>query len=123
MRVLRQLADGDIDAAAALSNAPKHRLEVLRAYRDAVGEAEFKRVFAEYLNSQVLAEVALGPRRLLVWRLSGVGERIAGLFYVEVNGRFVMDDVASAGRSELRRILEDYRTGKRSPAPFSEKGS
>ena len=109
MRVLRHLADGDIEAAATLSSAPQHRLEVLRAYRDAVGEAEFKRVFAEYLNTQVVAEVALGPRRLLVWRLSGAGERIAGQFYVEVDGRFLMDDVASPARSELRRVLDKYR--------------
>jgi hypothetical protein len=115
IRVLRHLADAEIAAAAALSNAPKHRLEVLRAYRDAVGEEEFKRVFAEYLNTQVVAEVALGPRRLLVWRLSAAGERIAGQFYIEAEGRFVMDDVPSPERSELRRVLEKFRKSGSDP--------
>ena len=128
MRMLRSLADGDLDAAAALSNAPKRRLEVLRDYRNSLGEEEFRQVFQRYFAPQnkVIAEVALGPRRLIVWDLGEADNHVAGQFYIEIDGRFVMDDVPSDARSELRRILQEYRTGKanreRTPAPFSEKG-
>jgi len=37
--VLRYLAAGDIEQAAQLSNAPQRRAEVLRDYRQSVGEA------------------------------------------------------------------------------------
>ena len=107
--VLRHLAEGNIEAAAALSNAPQGRLQVLRDYRKALGEEDFKRVFAQYLNHEVVAEVALGRHRLLVWHLVGTEERLAGQFYVEDGGRFLMDDVPSEARSELRRILGEYR--------------
>src|SRR5687768_12928249 len=68
--VLRLLADGDIESAAKASNAPERRLEVLQDYRKRVGDDEFKRVFARYLEAPLVAEVALGPRRLLVWELN-----------------------------------------------------
>ena len=35
--MLKHLAEGNLEQAAALSNAPKRRFEVLRDYRDAVG--------------------------------------------------------------------------------------
>ena len=44
------LSTGDIEEAALLSNAPRRRFEVLRDYRESVGEEEFKRVFAQYFN-------------------------------------------------------------------------
>jgi len=114
MAMLRHLAQGEIEAAAKLSNAPQRRLEVLRDYRNAVGDEEFRRIFGRYFapGNRVVAEVAIGPRRLLIWHLPDAGEHLAGQFYVEADGRFVMDDVPSAARSELRRILEDYRSGK-----------
>jgi hypothetical protein len=113
MLVLRHLADGDLGAAAALSNAPRERLELLRGYRDAIGEEEFKRVFGRYFapENKLIAEVALGPRRLLVWDLGEVGQ-VAGQFYIEVDGKFLIDDVPSRERSELRRILNGYRSSK-----------
>ena len=49
-RILKHLSSGDIDAAAALSNAPERRAQVLRDYRDRVGEVEFKRIFTEYAS-------------------------------------------------------------------------
>jgi hypothetical protein len=113
LRMLRHLADGEIEAAAALSNAPQRRLEVLRDYRDAIGEEAFKRVFGRYFvpENRVVAEVAYGPRRLLVWDLGEAGNRLAGQFYIEVDGRFLMDDVPSEARSQLQRILQEYRSG------------
>ena len=111
MLMLRHLSEGRIEEAAALSNAPQRRLEVLRNYRDAVGEEEFKRVFGRYFapENRLIAEVALGRHRLLVWDLGEAGNRLAGQYYVEVEGRFLLDDVPSRERSELRRLLEEIR--------------
>lgn len=113
MLMLRHLASGNIEEAAALSNSPRRRYEVLRDYRDAVGEDEFKRVFARYLDpaNRLVAEIAIGRHRLLVWELGDAGKHLAGQYYVEVEGKFLMDDVPSRERSELRRVLEAYRSG------------
>jgi hypothetical protein len=110
-QVLRHLAEGNIEAAAALSNAPKRRLEVLQSYRQSVGEEEFKRVFARYLapENRLLIEAAIGKRRLLVWQLGETGNRLAGQYYVELDGKFVLDDVPNSDRSNLQRVLEAYR--------------
>jgi hypothetical protein len=115
MLLLRYLSEGNIEAAAALSNAPQRRLEVLRSYRNAVGEDEFKRVFGRYFapENRLIAEVAAGRHRLLVWDLGEAGNRLAGQYFIEVGGEFLLDDVPSRERSELRRVLQDYRSGKR----------
>jgi hypothetical protein len=99
-----------------LSNAPQRRLDVLRDYRSAVGAEEFTRVFARYFatGNRVVAEVAYGSHRLLVWDLGEAGNRLVGQFYIELDGAFVMDDVPSPARSRLQRILEEYRSGKKS---------
>jgi hypothetical protein len=112
--LLAHLAEGDIEAAAALSNAPETRADVLRYYRETVGDEEFKRIFSRYLQpaNPLIAEVAVGPRRLLLWRLGEADDHVAGQFYVEKEGRFLMDDVPSEERSKLRLILEGFRSGK-----------
>jgi hypothetical protein len=107
--ILRHLADGSIEKAAALSNAPQRRFEVLRDYRASVGEEEFKRVFAQYLGNRIVDEIAIGPRRLLIWDLAKASHHLAGQYYVEIEGRFVMDDVPSAERAKLTRVLQSYR--------------
>jgi hypothetical protein len=114
MRLLGYLAEGNLEAAAALSNAPQRRLEVLRSYRNSVGEEEFKRIFGRYFapENRLIAEVVAGRHRLLVWELGEAGKRLAGQYFVEVGGEFLLDDVPSAERSELRRVLQDYRSGK-----------
>jgi len=108
-QVLRHLAEGSIEKAAALSNAPKRRFEVLRDYRASVGEDEFKRVFAQYLGSRIVDEIAIGDRRLLIWDLAEASHQRAGQYYVEVEGRFLMDDVPSKERAKLTRVLQSYR--------------
>jgi hypothetical protein len=110
-RLLALLAEGDIEAAARLSNAPERRYEVLRDYRAQVGEAEFKRVYARYFEpgNRLMAEAAIGKRRLLVWQLGQAGGHLAGQFFVEVDGRFVLDDVPSPERQRLERVLREYR--------------
>jgi hypothetical protein len=109
LAVLKHLAAGDLEQAAALSNAPKQRLELLRGYRDVVGEDEFKRRFGLFFapDNRLIAEVAIGPRRLLVWELGD--SQLAGQFYIEVEGKFLMDDVPSRERTQLRGVLRRYR--------------
>ena len=111
-RILEHLAAGDIDSAAALSNAPEQRAELLRAYRDRVGEAEFRRVFAEYASRPVVREIAIGDRRLLIW---DIGKQLSGQYFVRANGQFVMDDVPSDERTQLRRVLNSYRNSRSGP--------
>lgn len=108
---LRHLSQGELAKAAALSNAPHRRLEVLRDYQARVGEEEFKRVFSQYLERQdnVVAEVAIGAHRLIIWDLGGPAGQLSGQYYVDVDGRFLMDDVPNATRADLRRVLHAYR--------------
>jgi hypothetical protein len=115
--MLRYLAAGDIQQAAELSNAPQRRAAVLRDYRQSVGGAEFRRVFADYAARRVVAELAIGERRLLVWDL---GRNIAGQYYVRAGERFVIDDVPSEERSELGRLLVAYRAGRLKPSAGTE---
>lgn len=95
---------------------------MLRTFRDQVGAAEFKRLYAQYLTpeSWLLGEAALGAHRLLVWDL-GPARHIAGEYYVEVDGKFLLDDVPSPSRAALRRVLEGYRSGKGAPGALVEK--
>lgn len=112
-RILQHLAAGDIDAAAALSNAPQQRAELLRAYRDRVGEAEFRRVFAEYASRPVVREIAIGERRLVMWDFDS---RLGAQYFVRAGDAFVVDDVPSAERTELRRVFERERQQRQRPA-------
>jgi hypothetical protein len=118
-QILTHLAAGRLEEAAALSNAPQRRYEVLRDYRASVGEDEFKRVFAQYLGMPIVAEIAIGPHRLIIWDLAEAAHHLAGQYYVEVDGRFLLDDVPSAARADLRRVLLAYR--KPSPSPSGKK--
>lgn len=108
------LSAGDILEAAVLSNAPRRRFEVLRDYRESVGAEEFKRVFAQYLSPQnrLLAEIAIGRHRLLIWDIKDGATRIAGQYFVEIEGRYLVDDVPNDTRTGLRWVLEAYRNGK-----------
>jgi hypothetical protein len=115
LRILRHLAAGEIEQAAQLSNAPRQRHEVLSDFQARVGEEEFKRVYGEFLSpeNRVIAEVALGPRRLLVWQLHTANDRVIGQYYVLVDGRFVMDDERTRARAELARVLARFRPATR----------
>jgi len=79
-----------------------------------VGDEEFKRVFAQYFSpeNRLLAEIAIGRHRLLVWDLKHGATRIAGQFFVEIEGRYLVDDVPNDVRTSLRWVLEAYRSGK-----------
>jgi hypothetical protein len=108
------LSSGDIEEAALLSNAPRRRFEVLQEYRQSVGDEEFKRVFAQYLapENRLIAEIAIDKHRLLVWDLREGTTRIAGQYFVEIDGRYLVDDVPNDTRTRLRWVLEAYRAGK-----------
>jgi hypothetical protein len=116
-RLLSLLGEGKIDDAAALSNAPQRRRQVLSDYREAVGEAEFRRVFAQYGSApnRLVAEFAIGTHHLLVWDLAEADHRLAGQFYVRGADGFVLDDAPSEERSRLQRLLAAYRQGRIKP--------
>jgi hypothetical protein len=107
------LSAGDIEEAALLSNSPRRRFEVLRDYRESVGVEEFKTIFAQYLNpdSRLLAEIAIDKHRLLIWDLKGPAG-IAGQYFVEIDGRYLVADVPNDKRNSLRSVLEAYRSGR-----------
>ena len=107
------LSTGDIEEAALLSNSPRRRFEVLRDYRESVGEDDFKRVFAQYFypENRLVAEIAIDRHSLLIWDLREGATRIAGQYYVEVDGRYLIDDVPNDTRTRLRWVLEAYRAG------------
>jgi hypothetical protein len=108
------LASGDVEEAALLSNAPRRRFEVLGEYRKEVGEEEFKRVFSRYLaaETRLVAEIAIDRHRLLIWELPQAKGQLAGQYFVEVDGNYVVDDVPNDTRTRLRWVLEAYRAGK-----------
>ncbi len=108
---------GELEAAAGLSNAPQRRLEVLRGFRESVGEEAFRRIFARYFapENRMVMEAALGRHRLLVWDLGDADHRLVGQYFVEVDGAFLMDDVPSAQRRSLQNVLEAQRKNKLRP--------
>ena len=108
------LSAGDILEAAVLSNAPRRRFEVLRDYRESVGAEEFKKVFAQYLSprNRLIAEITIDRHRLLIWDIQEGATRIAGQYFVEIEGRYFIDDVPNDTRTSLRWVLEAYRAGK-----------
>lgn len=106
------LTAGRIEDAALLSNAPKRRYAVLQDYQREVGEEAFQRVFEQYFypENRVAAEIAIGEHTLLIWHLAQ-SDRYAGLYFMQIEGRALLDDVPSDTRSQLRRLLEAYRSG------------
>jgi len=108
----RFLSAGNIEDAALLSNAPRRRFEVLSDYRRSVGEDGFKRVFAEYFNPEnhPVAEIRMGTHSLLVWHLRDQNY-YAGEYFVEIEGKVLMDDVPGETRARLRRVLDGIRAG------------
>jgi hypothetical protein len=107
------LTAGEVEEAALLSNSPRRRFEELSSFKEAHGDKEFKRVFAEYYapENQLFAEIVIGPHSLLIWDQKRE-RRLAGQFFVDVNGRYFVDDVPSDTRTRLRWVLEAYRNGK-----------
>ncbi len=116
----RHLARGEIVEAALLSNAPRRRHAELARFRQAVGDAGFREVFAQYFaeGNRPIAEAAIGPYRLLIWNLETEG-RFAGEYFVEVEGRVLIDDGPGETRFKLRRVLESLRAGQLPDMPVA----
>ena len=116
-RLLSLLAEGKVDDAAALSNAPERRAQVLRQYKDAVGEAEFRRIFGLYGKppNRLVAEIVIGERHLLIWDLADANHRLAGQYFVRSGEGFVIDDGVGEDRARLQRVLAAYRDGRIKP--------
>jgi hypothetical protein len=98
-----------------LSNAPDRRRAVLRDYHAAVGEAEFRRIFAQYAAQRVIAEIAIGERRLIVRDLGDAEHHLGGQYFIRTPAGFVLDDVPGEERSRLARVLAAYRAGRITP--------
>lgn len=109
----RFMTAGRIEDAALLSNAPRRRFEVLRDYRQAVGEEGFRQVYAQYFlpENRLIAEVGMAGHSLLVWHLKSK-DRYAGQYYVRVEGKMLMDDTPGETRTRLARLLDAIRAGK-----------
>ena len=115
VQFLKLLAAANIDAAARLSNAPQRRRAVLHDYYEAVGDAEFRRIFAEYAVQRIIAEIAIGERRLLVRDLGDADHHLAGQYFVRTPSGFLIDDLPGEERSRLTRVLSAYRAGRITP--------
>lgn len=116
-RMLSLLGAGKITDAAEMSNAPQRRRQVLSDYRDAVGDAEFRRVFGQYASppNRLVAEIVIGERHLLVWDLVDASHRLAGQYFVRAGDGFLLDDAPSTDRARLQRVLGAYRQGRIKP--------
>jgi len=119
--VVRLLSQGRVEDAALLSNAPKARYARLQESFERWGPEDFERAYARYFapENRIVGEAAIGPHRLIMWYLKDT-DQLTGLFLVDIEGRLLIDDVPSAERSSLRRVLEAHRKNRDRPY-FSEK--
>jgi hypothetical protein len=111
--VTRHLAAGRVEEVSLLSNAPKARFERLRESFNGWSEDDFARAFGRYFapENRVVGDVAIGKHRLLMWYLKDT-DHLTGYFFVEVDGKLLLDDVPSETRANLRRVLEAHRAGR-----------
>lgn len=113
--VTRHLAAGRIEEASLLSNAPRARFDRLRESLAGWTEADFERAYGRYFapGNRIVGEAMIGRHRLLMWHLKDV-DHLAAFYFVEVDGRLLLDDVPSEARAKLRRVLEAFRSGRAS---------
>ena len=113
--VTRHLAAGRIEEASLLSNAPKARFDRLRESLAGWNAADFEHAYGRYFapGNRIVGEAVIGNHRLLMWYLKDV-DHLAAYYFVEVNGKLLLDDVPSEARAKLRRVLEAFRSGRAS---------
>ena len=111
--VTRYLAEGKIEDASLLSNAPKARYARLRESFEGWNDADFRRAYGRYFDpeNRIVGEVAIDGHRLLIWHLKDT-DYLAAFFLVEIEDRLLIDDVPNETRANLRRVLQAYRDGK-----------
>ena len=114
---------GALAFTTTVAQAERSRFEELANFKNTYGDEEFKRVFAEYFDAKnsLVAEIVIGDRSLLIWQLSVPSKSgtptpyYAGQYFVAVDGRVLVDDVPNDVRTQLRWVLEAYRSGKLAP--------
>ena len=111
--VTRYLSAGRIEEASLLSNAPKARFDRLRESLAGWSAADFEHAYGRYFlpENRIVGEAAIGNHRMLMWYLKDV-DHVAAYYFVEIDGRFLLDDFPSEARAKLRRVLEAFRTGR-----------
>lgn len=111
--VTQHLAAGRLEEASLLSNAPKARFERLRESFSGWSAEDFARAFGRYFapENRIVGDAAIGKHRLLMWYLKDT-DYVTGYFFVEVDGKLLLDDVPSETRANLRRVLEAHRSGR-----------
>ena len=111
--VTRYLAEGRVEEASLLSNAPRARYELMLESFAGWSEDDFRKTYARYFapENHIVGEVAIGEHRLLMWYLKD-SDHVAAFFLVEIDGRVLLDDAPNPTRANLRRVLEAYRSGK-----------
>lgn len=111
--VTQYLAAGRIEEASLLSNAPRARFERLRESLTGWSEADFARAYGRYFapENRIVGDAAIGKHQLVMWYLKDT-DYLTGYFLVEVDGRFLLDDIPSETRSRLRQVLEAHRSGR-----------
>ena len=111
--VTRYLAEGRIEDASLLSNAPKARYARLRESFEGWSEADFRRAYGRYFDpeNRIVGEISIDSHRLLIWHLRDT-DYLAAFFLVDIEGRLLIDDVPNETRANLRRVLQAYRDGK-----------
>jgi hypothetical protein len=111
--VTQYLAEGKIEDASLLSNAPKARYERLRESFEGWSDSDFRRAFGRYFDveNRIVAEVQIHGHRLLIWHLKDT-DHLAAFFLVQVEDRMLLDDVPNETRANLRKVLQAYRDGK-----------
>jgi len=112
-RITRLLAAGELEDVSLLSNAPKARFDRLREAFGDWTKDEFERAFGRYFNAEnrILGDAAIGRHRLLMWYLKD-SDHVTAYYFVDVDGRLLLDDAPSETRAKLRRVLEAYRAGR-----------
>lgn len=111
--VTQHLAAGRIEDVSLLSNAPKARYERLRESLTGWTEADFARAYSRYFapENRFVGDAAIGNHRLVMWYLKDT-DYLTGYFLVEMDGKFLLDDIPSETRSKLRQVLEAHRSGR-----------
>ena len=111
--VTRYLSEGRVEDASLLSNSPKARYARLRESFQGWKEDDYRRAYGRYFDAEnrIVAEIAIDGHRLLIWYLKDTDD-LAAFFLMDIEGRFLMDDVPNATRANLRRVLQAYRDGK-----------
>jgi hypothetical protein len=111
--VTQHLAAGRLEEVSLLSNAPKARYERLRESFSGWSPEDFARAFGRYFapENRIVGEAAIDNHRVLMWYLSDT-EYVTAYYFVEVEGKLLLDDAPSETRARLRQVVEAFRANR-----------